>query len=363
MTSDFIYAGNPDRKWEWSFIPNTPQARVEAIKQGYNAFTPYSFEFEPTDENRKRYSRAPLRKGDLWIDLDCKENPAASIMEARNFIAFLHGVFNGFNPNMVKYFLSGSKGCHICIPAEMFDGTDGDEELPILHRELMRNILFMKEKCKPPLGTNKWGLYDSQLYAMGRGHLLREKNLLRPDGRYKVQIPTRRFLEEDIEPLLSLTESHQDYEVDTTPPVVCDLSKLYRRTRIIRKLCNPKNCKEKSLANCQFVTHCAFYQDEVSEPQWFLMLRILKGCKATEEDVREMSRDHHAFDERETTKKFEHVEQYPMPTCDEVSKVFDCAGNCFAKGWQDAFKRIRTGESGKFTSEEDGLYTGRECWL
>lgn len=352
----YVYASNPDEKMKWRFIPDTPDERSKAIADGCTAFTIYSLEFEPTEGEVKLHGRKPKRYGDLWLDLDCEDNPAAAILQARELITYLMTHFKGFNPKMVRYFLSGAKGCHICIPAEMFGGEEGAWDLPLLHKEFLSNILALMYHNRPSNRFEKWGYIDTQLYKMGKGHLLREKNIKRKDNRYKIQVPAEYFLEMEPALLLSLTDKPQSGEVETTSPEICDLAKIYRRTLITRKLTFPSNVRDKAISNCDFVKFCAFCQDQVTEPQWFMMLRTLKACKATEEEMHELSMDHPEYDELDTAKKIEHSSIYGLPPCREIASVFDCSENCLAKGWKDVKARIDKTGPANFYCEEDGLY-------
>ena len=69
--SRFVYAGIPGPGGgPWKFIEDTPESRSQAIDEGYEAFTTTSFNFEP-----EKGKAEPLRFGDLWLDIDCKEAP------------------------------------------------------------------------------------------------------------------------------------------------------------------------------------------------------------------------------------------------------------------------------------------------
>lgn len=354
----FIYAGNPDKGWAWKFIPNTQEARKEALDASYNAFTPYSFEFEPPEKHKINLEGEPMRYGDLWLDIDDMKNPVNAILIARDLLQFLASSFRGFDLKMVKYYLSGAKGCHICIPAKMFGGEVGAKDLPLIHKDFLRSILYMKEKSLPPLGVTSWGKVDLNLYKMGKGHLLREVNVIRKDNRYKVQISAQKFFEEEPSLLLTLTDSPQTWEVETTPPELTDLAKVFRRSWILRKIgkCIKYTSGQVSLSNCQFVMDCALNQREVSEEEWFLLMRILQASDASVEDALEFSMDYPGYSEKETRAKFEHSGNYSMPKCEEVAKMYNCPENCHAKGWQDTAKRIANKEVGRFFCQEDGLY-------
>ena len=125
----FVYAGTPESgHGPWTFIEDSPESRAQALEQGCKAFTTMSFAYEP-----EKGKPEPMRYGDLWLDIDCREAPFLAIVGARDFVKDLCVRYDDFDPAMLDYFMSGSKGVHIRIPSEIFGGENGHTCLPKLH--------------------------------------------------------------------------------------------------------------------------------------------------------------------------------------------------------------------------------------
>ena len=103
-------------------IPDTPEARDDAIRKGAMFFTNNSFS--------KPYGNSgapePHRWGKFTMDFD---GPGA-LKDARA-LAFVHlADLYGLDPNDLRFFMSGKKGIHIEGEAELFGAEDGDTHLP-----------------------------------------------------------------------------------------------------------------------------------------------------------------------------------------------------------------------------------------
>lgn len=126
---DYIYAGftkggGTEETPNWKLIPNTEEAREEALKAGYNAFSIMSVSYEP-DKGKPE----PLRRGPLVMDFDSKDCPEEAIKLARNFLRkFLQ--IHRLHADSLRYWISGGKGCHIEIPASVLGSEEGH---PYLH--------------------------------------------------------------------------------------------------------------------------------------------------------------------------------------------------------------------------------------
>lgn len=330
IPSNFIYAGNPDKKWDWKFIPNTPEARQEAIKQGYNAFTPYSFDFEPTEENIKKYGRTPIKNGDLWIDFDSKKSPSEAIIAAREFINETTTLYK-IDKRMIRYFLSGSKGCHICIPAQIYGDELGHNLLPAIHRKMVdmlisHQTLYVTPELHAPIYKN---YIDNSLYCKGKGHLLREKNIKRADGRYKVEVPSEKFMNGDIMQLLSLTKENHIEQIDNIAPIQTELVELFDKATLYTQLFeNPQKIFQ-SLITCKFMEYCLEKSKELEEPMWFLMLSVLSGL-GIDTGMKlavDFSKYYPNFDDKQTREKFLNAAQY-YPTCKHIKEHFQCPASC-----------------------------------
>ena len=156
-TNRFCYAvpgDTPNGKWQ--LIPDTPESRISAIENGARHFSIYSFSADPDVE------KEVTRYGDLVIDFDSHTNPLDAVDAAQDFVHLLYTNF-GVYPNELKYWLTGGKGAHLAIPAELFGGEDGDPELPRIHRRMLEKLTnnfsteYGKNSTSSTRSSTLWG--------------------------------------------------------------------------------------------------------------------------------------------------------------------------------------------------------------
>lgn len=196
-TKQFIYhtTENPGK---WQLIPNTEQARKQAIKQGamYFTWTALSEPFKGNGEPE------PHRFGDFPLDFDSRETPENALQDLRTLcLVHLPELF-GVDPYGIKFYASGSKGFHAVIPAKYFDAQDGDPYLPLHYKRIAAE---WKEK----LNLQTW---DLSLYNMQRGKMFRIANVRRSNGRYKVPLTLEEVRDLPIGDLLKFTEAPREID-------------------------------------------------------------------------------------------------------------------------------------------------------
>ena len=211
MNENFIrYVGFADRppivhEKPWKPISDTDDALTEAINAGYTAVSTMSFEYEPDKEKPE-----PLRKGNLFLDFDCKGNIGRAIEASKLFVRNLATRFQ-IHPSCLNYWMSGGKGCHIEIPNVLYSGQDGDQYLPLIHRAMMFLLsnAFLKN-------TNMIDVLDMSMYDMGKGRLLRIENTPRESRHFKVPVTAEELLTSSNESLIKMTETTR-YDLHKTP--------------------------------------------------------------------------------------------------------------------------------------------------
>lgn len=211
--SRILYAGNIDDRTGkgpfWKVIADTEESRMKAIQEGCNAFSTTSFSYEPENEKAE-----PIRYGSLYLDFDCKSNQEESIVCARRFLMQMEQDFD-VNLCSLKYWISGGKGCHIEIPAEIFGGENGHTHLPIIYKHMVRFVLKIHRH------EDLVRILDLQMYCMGRGRLLRCENIQRKNGRYKVQVSADEMMNMDINELILMSNQPRfNLPFVTEPPVL-----------------------------------------------------------------------------------------------------------------------------------------------
>ena len=174
MTGRILYWKQEEDNRKWQAIPDTQKARESAIRQGAMFSTwsslsgPYKGDGHPE----------PIRCGDLPLDFDSKDDPGQTLKDLRHLcLLYLPELFD-LDPYSFRFFLSGGKGFHAVIPAELFNAQGGDPCLPLIYKKIVSD---WKERFE--LKT-----LDMSLYCMGRGKMFRIANIKRNNGQYKVPI-------------------------------------------------------------------------------------------------------------------------------------------------------------------------------
>jgi hypothetical protein len=202
----------------WQLIPDTFKDRMQAIQDGAMFFTwaalsaPYTGNGQPEQ----------VRYGNLPLDFDDADDPAQARKDVQALcLVHLPETYN-IDPYAIQYSLSGGKGFHANIPAEIFGAQDGDPYLPLIYKKI---ALKWKEQFE--LTT-----LDTSLYCMSKGKMFRIKNVKRSNGHYKVPLTLEEVRDVAPEKLLELSTAPRQVEpveVDLLPNA--ELSALYEDCR------------------------------------------------------------------------------------------------------------------------------------
>jgi hypothetical protein len=201
-------------KATWNKIPDTPEAHAEAVRKGAMFFTVLALDGPPDSETTNR-------RGPLSLDFDDSRNPGRAFDEMREAVIFLEEF--GVDPHMLRIFLSGGKGGHIEVDQAIVGLIPG----PHLHLEHKKFVVGMVEALD--LKT-----VDLSLYAAGMGKMFRQENVIRRNGRCKVQITPSELIGLTDEELLELTRQPRTLDPDELPldPQPCDaLQERFERIR------------------------------------------------------------------------------------------------------------------------------------
>lgn len=353
-TPKFIYAGNPDTKMKWLFIPDTLEARDKAIADGCNAFTTMSFDYEPEQGKPE-----PTRYGSLWLDVDCKGSPEKAVTAARSCVVILRDRYS-IDVRALRYFLSGSKGAHIEIPAAIFGGTEGHPYLPIIHRNMLE-LLFKL----PGLFLDR-SLLDTSLYSMSKGHLLRAPYIRRPDGNYKVQLSHDEFMHGEMNDILMLVKLPRTAApIPFVAPEESSMTDLYdaAKSMVVASLKNRDSKKMfDAIMQCDFIQHCLDNQETLSEPEWFGMVGLLMRCgEEARPLVHEFSRGYPRYSYEETEAKIGYAKNTATKvTCKYIQEVYTCnRTDCKVRGPLDLYHKNAARHeiaATAFMVKADGVY-------
>lgn len=150
-------------------------------------------------------TRALRYSGPAYFDWDAEDLEEAT-SQFQKFLLNLKA--KGVDLDMLRLYATGKKGYHCEIPMPMFMGkppANGTAFLPDMYRE-MAHALFVDT-------------LDMRVYTARRGRMWRCMNVLRDNGKYKVQISAEEALTMTVEKYMQLCDSPRN-ALPTEPPVM-----------------------------------------------------------------------------------------------------------------------------------------------
>lgn len=375
--SKVIYAGFPKREEacvagmsaNWKIYPATDEGIRQAVKDGYKAITVYEFS-KPVENKETR----PLIFGDLYLDFDAKKEIIdeqgkkqemgdidKSLRAIRIFVNILVEDFN-VNPDALKFWASGNKGFHMCIPRQLIGSEEGDNCLPEIYRDMINAVLL--DMYNPKLWDGIvidslrdracWKLedfcIDSNMFKKSGKQLIRLPHQKRLDGNYKVPITYSEIMEKDAVFFMNIVKSDRTIPHENEKILIqrnTNLEALFiKRKGVVTISSRYRNSAGYTAAmenECAFLEYCREHPTEVTEPQWFMLARILVNCGALGSKLfHEYSRrDPVRYKTQETEKKLINATMYPIPTCEEIQHLFKCGHTCKVKCPIDLFNKGR----------------------
>lgn len=351
--------GTPEHP-NWKLTPDTPEELQKAIQEGYTAKTILSLKYEP-----EKGKPEPMRWGPLVLDFDYREDQQKAILAARHFVARLC-LFYQLDPNHLRYWISGGKGCHIEIPEALIGSEEGSPVLAKIYSYMTR-ILFT-QCLRSSSGWHK--MIDMQLFNMGKGRLLRLPNIQRPNGRYKVPVSADEFMDLPVEQLVGLTAAPRPdfctgYKAGTKSEA---LYTLFIDTKEIIELFSERKQKEalEAINRCAFLNHCIEDAEKLSEPEWWAFVSLLATQgKLGEKFIHIFSRPYPDYSPTETARKVAQANAENKPkTCAYIKQQgwVICPESCSQYCPCNLFGNTEDKEAApSFALLPDGLYyTGSE---
>lgn len=363
-TRYFCYAkkinGKPGRR---VWLEYSLEGLTEAEREGAEFFSTLTCSHVP-----EAGSPEPIRFGDLPLDFDHKDAPEKAVADALYFIKGL--VLLGVDPQVLRIYLSGRKGVHVIIPAACYGDHEGDPMLPLIHRELISNIL-------QAIG-GKIGTLDRNIYDMGQGRLLRRENIQRSNGRYKVPVSFDELTSLTYPELEKLTFEKRVLERTKcvmpilAPKLVELFQKAVKKIHLRDSLVNSSDAIPE-LDNCLFLKHCRENAETLSEQEWFVMINVLTPLgKPGRDAIHALSKPYPDYDYGETELKITRAIGSNKPhTCTAIKEIWDCGQNCGVKSPTVLWRKKKADSvcSEHFITDKTGLYaitdpddpeTGRE---
>ena len=170
---------------------DNPGAWVEVGKANGKMFRSYPlFSFVPGTQG----DAEPVRYGDFVIDIDTGELACSAAIKITDWFQEIYAV----EPDQWRVYLSGKKGVHLELPAEILGLNGGHILLPLAYKRLAKDI-------EGELGLK----LDLSMYNRGTGKPYRQPNIMRDCGTCKRQIEYDTLYE---------IESEEDYKTACCKP-------------------------------------------------------------------------------------------------------------------------------------------------
>lgn len=191
---------------EWHPIPAT---MLDTVKDSryvtiLSVDTPVSKEFTKEQYADLKY------KGPLYFDLDDAESPASTAVYLVELIDKL--VVKGVDVEALSIYASGGKGFHLLVPETYFltkPPAKGMAYLPAIYKEIAFNMAVDS--------------MDMRVYTAKRGRMFRQENVLRENGRYKVQLAYA-----ELKAIASLAQKSKDSEGDEAKGFMLQAEDMYK---------------------------------------------------------------------------------------------------------------------------------------
>jgi len=388
-----VYAGHADQEHadfaemarQWRVYPASEEGIKEAVRDGYTAISIFEFS-HPVEKSKAQ----PIRYGDMVLDFDAKkelrDNNGNSLgkvgdigkaLEAvRTFIKILNKY--GVNPQDLQYYASGGKGFHVVLPRKVIGSEAGDIELPAIYRQMLNQILNMVTNKELWDGATLDALKESRKFVLedlcidlngfkgGKGQLIRLPHIQRADGNYKVPVTYAEIMHNDASFFEEIVRSDRHIEGEGIRDGIMSaplLEETYLQAKKLTCLSSDRRNAKSQIASletdCEFVSFCAQHASKVTEPQWFVLAKIMAHCGALGQKLFHVysQLDPLRYNEEEARKKLRNAYSYPPVTCKEVQKVFPCSSDCRVKCPMDIYRRklASTLEEGAFAVLDEGL--------
>lgn len=198
----FLY--QPEEKGKWfpalaSERENLIKSKKPALVTALDVDSSFDHDLSLDETRALRYS------GPAYFDWDAEDLEEAT-QQFQKFLTNLKA--KDVNLDMLRLYATGKKGYHCEIPMPMFMGkppANGTQYLPDMYRE-MAHVLFVDT-------------LDLRVYTSRRGRMWRCTNVLRDNGKYKVQISIDEAMGMTTEKYMELCSSPRN-ALPTEPPVL-----------------------------------------------------------------------------------------------------------------------------------------------
>jgi hypothetical protein len=157
-------------------------------------------------------------EGPFYIDWDHPSDPTATIEKVQAFISKLEAM--QFDPATARWYITGGKGFHCEIPTETFmekAAKGGVANLPVIYKEMVFELYV--------------DTMDLRVYSQGRGRSWRQPNVVRENGRYKVQVTPEAIKGMTPEQYIALCSEPRELFKPKAPELCIELAVIFARAQ------------------------------------------------------------------------------------------------------------------------------------
>lgn len=360
-----------NRPWT-KWIPDTPEARENALAEGYPWQSYYKYEYPP-----EAGKILPLMHGDIPIvfSYPVSELRYLALVSARIFIDKIQNLY-GIHLEMFRVYMDTSGTVAVFIDSKIYGGDFPSVRLWLLHSRLLESICRNLPECKSmrlnhscaniPYGLDFdrpliWGIYRPipTVFFLPPGIV--------SNGVYIVQLSPVELFERNPEDIWWEVCNDIKHQIpECNPEFIESMGESYERIAF-SELSKP--CLEKrisSLLKCKFGKVCLERQSKLKPEQIETAIALLTclGKYGLEKSL-ELSDNFADRTPEWITAYFDKIySMFGPPRCSHIKQNFDCGKNCQVDGpFYLPWNPEADVEKAKcYKEKEDGLYYSPSAW-
>lgn len=211
----FYYYQKVGGEESWSAVPATQLPKL--IEQHHPMFVTVLAVSKLVDDLPREQRDKLAYEGPFYVDWDGPDI-ATVIPKVHAFMDKL--VAMGIDLTMARWYATGGKGFHMELPAECFiekAPKGGTPNLPVIYKEMVFTLYV--------------DTIDMRVYSQGSGRQWRQPNVLRENGKYKVQVTVDELRALTAERYLELVSAPRELFATTKPDLNAELSIAFARAQ------------------------------------------------------------------------------------------------------------------------------------
>jgi hypothetical protein len=211
----FFYYQKVGGEESWSAVPAAQLPKL--VEQQHPMFVTVLAVNKLVDDLPREQRDKLSYEGPFYVDWDGPDIDTV-IPKVHAFMDKL--VAMGVDLEMARWYATGGKGFHMELPCECFMDKapkGGVSNLPVIYKEMVFAMYV--------------DTIDMRVYSQGRGRQWRQPNVLRENGRYKVQLSVKELRELTADSYITLTSSTRPLFDAAKPELNAELSIAFARAQ------------------------------------------------------------------------------------------------------------------------------------